>query len=133
MMRTDKTFCRLCPAHCEMILTIDEDDRIVRLKGDKDNPAWLHPDDLALSHLKSGDRVEIVSDHGHIPAIVESDPTVRPGVVQVSYSWSSEAGGACTNLLISTDHDVEPINSMARLSAIPVNIVLSNRPDIERS
>ncbi len=97
------------------------------------NPAWLHPDDLAQNNLRSGDRVEIVSDHGRIPAIVESDPTVRPGVVQVSHSWSSEAGGACTNLLISTDRDVEPINSMARLSAIPVNIVPSNWPGIDRS
>lgn len=95
------------------------------------NPAWMHPDDIAANGLKSGDRVEIVSDFGRIPAIVESDETVRPGVVSISHGFGGlpdeepayESGGSCTNLLISTETDVEPITAMVRMSAIPINIV----------
>lgn len=32
------SFCRICPAHCGLRLTIDQDDRIVRVVGDKDHP-----------------------------------------------------------------------------------------------
>lgn len=34
-----RSYCRICSAHCGMVLTIDEDtDRIVAIKGDKENP-----------------------------------------------------------------------------------------------
>ncbi len=37
--RQARSFCRICSAHCGMILTIDEDEnRIVSIKGDKENP-----------------------------------------------------------------------------------------------
>lgn len=37
--REERSFCRICSAHCGMILTIyDDTGHIVRLKGDKDNP-----------------------------------------------------------------------------------------------
>ena len=36
--RTAKSFCRICPANCGMTLTIDEDDHIVDIRGDKDQP-----------------------------------------------------------------------------------------------
>jgi len=95
------------------------------------NPAFLHPDDLAALGLESGDRAELVSDHGRIPAIVEADSSLRRGVVSMSHGWgglpdearSYEEAGASTNLLISTDRCIEPINAMPRLSAIPVDVV----------
>ena len=95
------------------------------------NPAYLNPDDLASQGLTTGDRIEISSDHARISAIVQADPTVRPGVVSMTHAWGPLPGesmdiathGSSTNMLISTDRDVEPINAMPRMSAIPVNIV----------
>ena len=37
--RQARSFCRICAAHCGVVLTIEEEsDRIVAVKGDKDNP-----------------------------------------------------------------------------------------------
>ena len=95
------------------------------------NPAYMHSSDIASQGLAAGDRVEIESDHGRIPAIVAPDDTVLPGVISMSHGWGGlpeeelnyEDSGAATTLLISTDRDVEAINSMPRMSAIPVRIV----------
>jgi anaerobic selenocysteine-containing dehydrogenase len=95
------------------------------------NPAWLNPRDLEQLGLTSGDNVAIVSDHGRITAIVQSDETVRPGVVSMSHGWGplpDESGGceeegSPVNRLVSSERDVEAINAMPRQSAIPVNIV----------
>jgi anaerobic selenocysteine-containing dehydrogenase len=94
------------------------------------NPAWLNPTDMAQHCLLSGDKVEIISDHGKIEAIVKEDKTVLPGVVMMSHGWGGlpeedldyEVAGSCTNLLIDTETNIEPISSMVRMSAIPVNI-----------
>jgi anaerobic selenocysteine-containing dehydrogenase len=95
------------------------------------NPAWINPQDLATMGLASGDRVEIVSDHGRITAIVQEDESVRSGVVSMTHGWGGlpdeavdyEQAGASISLLVSGDRDVETINAMPRQSAIPVNIV----------
>lgn len=94
------------------------------------NPAFLHPDDIAALGLSAKDRVLIRSDHGEITAIVEPDAALRPGVVQVSHCWGGLPDevdddavlGANVCRLISNERDVEPINRMARMSAIPVRI-----------
>jgi anaerobic selenocysteine-containing dehydrogenase len=102
------------------------------------NPAWLNPTDMAERNILSGDKVEIVSDHGRIQAIVKEDMTVRPGVVMISHGWgglpeenlSYETSGSCTNLLVDTETNIEPITSMVRMSSIPVNIRrLGNHPE----
>jgi anaerobic selenocysteine-containing dehydrogenase len=95
------------------------------------NPAWLNPRDLEQLGLTSGDKVEIVSDHGRITAFVQADETVRPGVVSMSHGWgplpddTDDGGtqGSPVNRLVSSERDVEAINAMPRQSAIPVNIV----------
>jgi anaerobic selenocysteine-containing dehydrogenase len=95
------------------------------------NPAWMNPRDLAAMGFAAGDRVEIVSDHGRIAAIVQDDETVRPGVVSMSHGWGAlpdEAAdcaehGSSTSLLVSSERDYDAINAMPRQSAIPVNIV----------
>ncbi|MGE0776617.1 MAG: molybdopterin dinucleotide binding domain-containing protein, partial [Sphingomonadaceae bacterium] len=69
---------------------------------------------------------------GRIEASVQSDDAVRPGVISMSHGWGSlpdrdTHAGSCVNLLISTERDVEPINAMPRMSAVPVNIRLIAR------
>ncbi|HBO3353833.1 TPA: molybdopterin-dependent oxidoreductase [Pseudomonas aeruginosa] len=94
------------------------------------NPAYLNPEDMAANGLDNGDHIEISSDHACITAIVEADAAVRPGVVSMAHAWGGLPGenadpathGSSTNMLISTDRDVEPVNAMPRMSAIPVNI-----------
>ncbi len=94
------------------------------------NPAHVNPEDLAAQGLRSGDKVDLVSDHGRISVTVEADPTVRTGVVSMCFGFGRlpdepadfEKAGACPNLLISTDRDYEPLNGMPRMSAIPVRI-----------
>lgn len=97
------------------------------------NPAYLNPADLGDLGLASGDRVVITSDHSSIEAIVEGDPAVRPGVVSMAVAWGGLPGenldpsshGSSTNMLITTDRDVDPVNAMPRMSAIPVNVTRS--------
>lgn len=93
------------------------------------NYAYLHPDELAVLGIEEGDRIEITSDAGSIPAEVKADNTVRPGVVSITHGWGTLPGetdyqrdGSNTGLLISTDRDLDPINAMPRMSAIPVNV-----------
>jgi anaerobic selenocysteine-containing dehydrogenase len=37
-MKTVKSFCRICNAHCGMVLTVDDDGHIAYIRGDKDQP-----------------------------------------------------------------------------------------------
>jgi anaerobic selenocysteine-containing dehydrogenase len=94
------------------------------------NPVWINPDDMTDKNLRSGDRVEIISDHGRIEAVVAADATVKRGVISMTHGWGGlpdenlayEELGVSPNLLIDTETNIEPINSMVRMSAIPVNI-----------
>jgi anaerobic selenocysteine-containing dehydrogenase len=93
------------------------------------NAAYLHPAELKARGLATGDRVEIASDHGAIPAVVKSDATLRNGVVSMTHGWgglpgenSYEEEGSSTSLLVSAARDCEKINAMPRMSAIPVNV-----------
>ena len=89
-----------------------------------------HTADLAALGLGNGGRITITSDNASIVAIAQGDPAVRPGVVSMAVAWGGLPGdgadpaeqGASTNMLISTDRDVDPLNAMPRMSAIPVNI-----------
>lgn len=94
------------------------------------NWAAMHPDDIATMSLADGAKITVTSDHGSVPAVVKQDETVKPGVLAMTHGWgglpgeaaSYEQEGANVNLLISNERDVEPINAMVRMSAIPVNI-----------
>jgi len=93
------------------------------------NPGWMNPKDIASMGVRPGERIKVQSDHGAIVVVAQPDETVRQGVIQITHCWGGLPGdganeelGASTNLLISSDRDFAPINSMARMSAIPVNI-----------
>jgi anaerobic selenocysteine-containing dehydrogenase len=93
------------------------------------NFAYLHPEEIAKLGIESGQKIKITSDAGSISGIVKADPTLRMGVVSMTHGWGAlpgetvyERDGSNTGLLISTDRDLEKINAMPRMSAIPVNI-----------
>jgi anaerobic selenocysteine-containing dehydrogenase len=98
------------------------------------NWAAMNPGDLQALQLTDGAKVHISSDHGSVPAIVKADHAVRTGVVVMTHGFGGlpddqaayEQVGANVNLLISTERNVEPINAMVRMSAIPVSIVRRN-------
>jgi anaerobic selenocysteine-containing dehydrogenase len=96
------------------------------LRRDPVNPAYMHPDEFTALGLTPGDSVEIASDHGRIRAVAQPDKTLRAGVVSMAHCWGGlpdEPGpGANTNLLIACDRNVETVNAMPRMSAVPVNV-----------
>jgi anaerobic selenocysteine-containing dehydrogenase len=90
------------------------------------NPAYMNPAEFAALGLRAGDRVEIASKHGRIEAVAQPDKTLRRGVVSIAHCWGGlpdrDAPGVNVNALIRCDTEVEPINAMPHMSAVPVNV-----------
>jgi len=90
------------------------------------NSAYLNPQDLMALQCKEGDRIEITSDHGSIVAIAAEDAALRSGSISISHGFGGlpnnddPSNGVSTNLLTSTDIDLQTINAMPRMSALPV-------------
>jgi anaerobic selenocysteine-containing dehydrogenase len=94
------------------------------------NPAYMHPDDLAQLGFASGDLVEIVSEDGTVPAIVEASGDIRRGAIAMAHAFGGDpkeeadvrSVGSNVGRLISTEHHYDPIAGMPRQSAIPVRL-----------
>jgi anaerobic selenocysteine-containing dehydrogenase len=99
------------------------------------NVAYLNPADLAAKEINNGDWVELTSDNATVRAIAEGDETLRPGVVSLTHGFGDLpdesdylTDGVSTNLLISTDRNLQTINAMPRMSGIPVNVERASGP-----
>jgi anaerobic selenocysteine-containing dehydrogenase len=98
------------------------------------NPCFVHPDDLASLGAAEGDVVTIASDHGSVAAVVAADRRVRRGVVSMTHGHGDLPGrdddprlyGTNANALTSADADVQPINAMPQLTAVPVSVERSS-------
>jgi anaerobic selenocysteine-containing dehydrogenase len=91
------------------------------------NLGHMNPQDMMALDISPGDWIEIASAHGAIQVMADADGTLRRGVVSVSHGFGGLPGddvrlGASPNLLVSTDSDLQSINAMPRMTAIPVNI-----------
>jgi anaerobic selenocysteine-containing dehydrogenase len=91
------------------------------------NLGHMNPEDMTALDIRPGDWIEIASAHGAIQVMADADGTIRRGVVSVSHGFGGLPGddaylGASPNLLVSTDSDLQSINAMPRMTAIPVNI-----------
>ncbi|MET0985892.1 MAG: molybdopterin-dependent oxidoreductase [Steroidobacteraceae bacterium] len=94
------------------------------------NPVSIHPDDMAALGVIEDEEVEIASDNGRVRAIARPDATLRRGVITLSHGWGAlpndgtdaRVVGTCINPLISDCRNVEVVNAMPRMSAVPVNI-----------
>ena len=96
------------------------------------NPAFLNGADMTALGVSEGDLVEVSSAHGQAAFVAARDDKLRPGVVAASHSWGAAPGsntdprepgvGACVNLLVDSDDNVETINAMPHFSAVPVRV-----------
>jgi anaerobic selenocysteine-containing dehydrogenase len=93
------------------------------------NTAHAHPDDLVRLGVESGAMVRMSSDTAAVEVIIEADETMRPGVISLTHGFGSlpeenvyRRDGACSNMLISTDRDLQTINAMPRMTAFPVHV-----------
>lgn len=101
----------------------------LRKKGTT-NPAYMHPDDLALLGLVSGGLIEIESAAGTLTGVVEAADDIKPGVISMAHAWGDlpdnggevRTKGASTNRLVDDDRTYNKITGMPRMSAIPVNV-----------
>jgi anaerobic selenocysteine-containing dehydrogenase len=91
------------------------------------NQGHMHPEDMAMLGIIAGNWIQITSAHGAIQVVADRDETMRRGVIAVSHGFGGLPGddarfGASPNLLVSSDSDLQSINAMPRMTAIPVNI-----------
>jgi anaerobic selenocysteine-containing dehydrogenase len=96
------------------------------------NPAFLHPADLDELGLARGDAVRIRSAHDAIPAIVESDATLRRGLVSMTHAFGGlptpeddarfREIGSNTGRLVCVEEQYDPITGIPRMGAIPVSV-----------
>jgi anaerobic selenocysteine-containing dehydrogenase len=93
------------------------------------NPAFVHPDDLAILGLVDGDVAMIESQHGTIRAVVMAASDVATSTVSIAHCWGVEpeigdvrSVGSHVNALVSNEGPISDEVGMARQSAIPVRI-----------
>jgi anaerobic selenocysteine-containing dehydrogenase len=87
----------------------------------RQNPAWLHPQDMADLGLATDDPVEIRSAHGTIRCLAEADETVLLGTVSVSHGWGGDGHpGANTNALTNDLDAGDRHSAVPVMSSIPV-------------
>ncbi len=93
------------------------------------NAAYMHPHDMAVIGVETGDLIEISSPSGSIIGVAESSDTIKRNVVSMAHSWGGSVTdehvrehGSPTNRLCTVDSGYDPLNGMAVQSAIPVSI-----------
>jgi anaerobic selenocysteine-containing dehydrogenase len=98
------------------------------------NPAFMHPDDLADCGFRAGDIIEIDSGRATILGIVEPAPDVKPGVISMAHSFGDipkydgdvRRIGSNTGRLSDVEATGDPISGIPWMSAIPVDVRLSD-------
>ena len=78
--------------------------------------------------LIEGDRVSVASAAGRIVAVARPDPTLRPGMVSITHCWGEGSDDddeipESTSRLVSSDSDIQTINGMPIMTAIPVEVL----------
>jgi anaerobic selenocysteine-containing dehydrogenase len=94
------------------------------------NPAFMHPNDMAILGVVRGDIVEIESRRATIRGVAEPAPDVRRGCISMTHAWGRSPGededpraaGVNTGRLTAVDEDFDPYTGIPRMSAIPVRV-----------
>ena len=98
------------------------------------NPCFMHPDDLSALGAASESVIRLTSDNGSIHAIAEPDPTLRRGVVSMTHGYGDlpsedvdpRRHGSNPARLLSITKGLQPINLMPLMSAVPVDVTLTD-------
>ena len=98
------------------------------------NTAYLNPQDLDAIGVKSGDPIRVSSEVATVEIIAEADETLRPGVLSLVHGYGVlpeendyKRDGIAVNILLSTDKDLQTINAMPQMTAVPVAISPADR------
>jgi anaerobic selenocysteine-containing dehydrogenase len=102
-----------------------------RVTGRSFNPAFMCPEDADALGLAPGDEIALLSDHGRIPAILEIDRHLRPGLVSMAHGWGGAPDrdaevrslGGNTNRLASTDAAWDRYTGIPVMSNLPVDVI----------
>ena len=95
----------------------------VRYAGAGDEPvARLHPTDARAAGVGDGDRVDLVTQHGAMAAVVALDANGREGVVSVTHSRTSDQPDGGPGRLTSSRHGVDRLTGMPLASGLPVSV-----------
>ena len=98
------------------------------LAEDRITPAFLHPNDMSQLDLKNKDLAEIQSKNGTMVVRLNSDESIRSGLISVIHGFGDLLSNNSTNKgdsvtkLIGMD-EADPISAIPRMSAIPVAII----------
>jgi anaerobic selenocysteine-containing dehydrogenase len=100
-----------------------------------ENPAYLHPEDLDRLGFSEGERVTVRSASGALTAIATADPDLRPGLVSMTHCWGlgiddPAAVPEATSALVSSNTNVQTINGMPVMTAIPVRVERAGAPSL---
>ncbi|WP_299569909.1 molybdopterin dinucleotide binding domain-containing protein [uncultured Williamsia sp.] len=100
-------------------------------EADPQNPAYMHPDDLAAIGVVDGDAVEVSSPRATVRAVAGVDPGLRRGLVSMTHAWGDAddlddepAGqaGASTARLSSVGDAYDRYSGQPVMSNIPVSV-----------
>ena len=97
----------------------------------KDNPAYMHPDDIKALGAQTGDAIVLRSEYGSIKAIVSADAGLRRGVVSASHNFGSKTNGqdserfASIADLLSMDHSNDKYARMPIMTAVPIQVLIA--------
>ncbi|GFM17340.1 MULTISPECIES: molybdopterin-containing oxidoreductase family protein [Mycobacteriaceae] len=99
-------------------------------RGKPYNPVYMHPDAVAELGLRSGCSVMVTSRHDSVPAVLESDDSVRPDVVAMHHAFGGlpdeddefRERGTNVGRLVSTEVDYDPITGLPRQGNIAVRV-----------
>jgi anaerobic selenocysteine-containing dehydrogenase len=98
------------------------------------NPAFMHPADMERLGLQSGDVVQIESARSSILGIVESDDSLRTGLVSMTHGFGGppeedanfRSVGSNIDRLLSVDQQYDPYSGQPLMSNVPVRVSISS-------
>jgi len=102
----------------------------IKAKQGTTNPALIHPEDLAALGIEDDSEVVVESAFGAIPAVVKATDRIKRGVVAMHHSWGAAPNrnvsvrevGSNTNLLVSSESQLQAFTGMPKASGIPIRI-----------